>query len=220
MSAPLIDIQAQLATELAEIDKSVAPPSGNRISLKGKVFTFPDSKTTPGPINVVILNWLNINSYYKGAYNSQKVEAPSCFALSKNIPDMKPSGNCADPQNDACEGCPFNAWGSAPDGGRGKACKNQVRIAIVPPDAKADTPPYTIDLAPSSTSGFTNFVNKVKGQFGMMPLQVQVTVGFDQGADYPRLTFTDPEPLPEETIEKMFGLRQASQPLLEKEPGT
>ena len=88
------------------------------------------------------------------------------------------------------------------------------------PDAEPDTPPYTIDLAPTSTSGFTNFVNKVKGQFGMLPLQVQVTVGFDQSADYPKLTFTNPEPLPEDIIEKMFGFRQASQSLLDKEPGT
>ena len=220
MSIQTIELQAQLAAELNNVDKSVAPPSGNRISLKGKSFSFPDSKTSPGPINAVILNWVNINAYYERAYDPKKVEAPSCFALSKNITDLKPSDNCADPQHESCEGCPFNAWGSAPGGGRGKACKNQVRIAMVTPDTKADIPPYTIDLAPTSTSGFTNFVNKVKGQFGMLPLQVQVTVGFDQATDYPKLTFTNPEPLPEDIIEKMFGFRQASQSLLDKEPGT
>jgi hypothetical protein len=214
------DIQTQLATELAELDQKIAPPSGHRISLKGKLFTFPDGKTSPGPITAVILDWRNVNVYYQSAYNPQKIEAPTCFALSRQIPDLAPSESCADPQGNKCEGCQWNAWGSATGGGRRKQCKNGIRIAIVPPDAMPDTPPCTIDLAPSSTSGFTNFVNNVKGQLGMLPLQVQATVAFDQSADYPKLTFANPEPLPEELIEKMFRFRQASQPLLDKEPGT
>jgi hypothetical protein len=91
MSTQMIDIQAQLATELKELkelDKKVAPPSGHRISLKGKLFTFPGGNASPGPITAVILDWRSINAYYPGAYNSQKIEAPSCFALAKNIPDL------------------------------------------------------------------------------------------------------------------------------------
>ena len=114
----------------------------------------------------------------------------------------------------------MDEWGSAPGGGRGKACKNQIRIAIVPPDAKPDTPPWTIDLAPSSTAAFTDFVNSVKGQLDMLPLQVQVTVDFDQNMDYPKLTFVDSEPLPSELVSMLFETRKAAQPLLDKEPGT
>jgi hypothetical protein len=219
MSTQMIELQAQLANELAELSKTVAPPSGHRISLKGKTFTFPDGKTSPGPITAVVLDWRNINAYYKGAYNAQKIEAPSCFAVAKKIEDLMPSEKCADPQSQECEGCQWNEWGTAPGGGRGKACKNQIRIAIVPPDAKADTPPWTIDVSPSATGGFVNFVNAVGG-LGKLPLQMQVTVNFDQNADYPKLTFADPEPLPDEMIEMMFNLRKASQFSLEKEPGT
>ena len=219
MSTPMIDIQTQLATELAELGQTVAPPSGHRISLKGKTFTFPDGKTSPGPINAVILDRRNINAYYPGAYNPQKLEAPSCFALAKKRDELTPSDNCSDPQSKGCEGCQWNEWGSAPGGGRGKACKNQIRIAIVPPDAQPDTSPWTIDLAPSSTAAFTNFVNSVKGQLGILPLLVQVTVDFDPNADYPKIAFTKPEPLPEDRLEMMFEFRQATRPLLEKEPG-
>ena len=220
MSIPMIDIQAQLATGLAELEKRLAPPSGNRISLKGKTFTFPDGKTSPGPINVVILEWRHVNQFFQGAYNPQKVVAPSCFALHKNISDLKPSDNCTDPQSKECEGCQKNVWGSAPGGGRARACKNTIRVAIVPPDAKDDTVPCTSDIAPTSTTAFNSLVYAIKDGMGMLPLQVQITVAFDQSADYPRLTFSDPEPLPEELIEKMFGFRKASQPLLDKEPGT
>ena len=220
MSTAILDIKAQLAAELKELDKTVAPPSGHRISLKGKTFTFPDGKTSPGPITAVILDWISINAYYKGAYNPQKIDAPSCFAMAKLIDDLKPSTNCADPQHEKCEDCQWNEWGSAPGGGRGKACKNQIRIAIVPPDAKPDTPPWTIDLAPSSTAAFTDFVNSVKWQLDMLPLQVQVTVDFDQNMDYPKLTFVDSEPLPSELVSMLFETRKAAQPLLDKEPGT
>jgi hypothetical protein len=218
MSTPMTKLQTQLAAELAELDKKVAPPSGHRISLKARQFTFPDRTTSPGPINAVILDWRSINAYYPGAYNSQKIEAPVCFAVAKNIGDLRPSNNCADPQHTECEECAFNQWNSAPGGGR--ACKNTIRVAVVPPDAKDDTVPWTIDIAPTSMTAFSNMVYAIKDGMGMLPLQVQVTVGFDQGADYPKLTFANPEPLPEELIEKMFGFRQASQPLLDKEPGT
>jgi hypothetical protein len=220
MSTQLVDIKAQLAAELATLNKTVAPPSGHRISLKGKTFTFPDGKTSPGPIAAVILDWRTINAYYKGAYNPQKVEAPSCFAISKDRDDLKPSPNCSDPQSEQCEGCAWNEWGSAPGGGRGKACKNQIRIAVVPPDAKPDTPPWTIDLAPSSTGAFTNMVNNVKGQLGMLPLQVQVSIDFDANESYPKLTFADPEPLPEALVGMMFEIRKGAAPLLDKEPGS
>jgi len=220
MSTAIVDIKAQLAAELKELDKTVAPPSGHRISLKGKTFTFPDGKTSPGPITAVVLDWRSINAYYKGAYNSQKIEAPNCFALAKLRDDLKPSENCSDPQDKECEDCQWNEWGSAPGGGRGKACKNQIRIAIVPPDAMPNTPPWTIDLAPSSTAAFTNFVNSVAGPLCMLPIQVQVTVDFDQNTDYPKLTFADPEPMPDEFVGMLLELRQAAQPLLDKEPGT
>jgi hypothetical protein len=218
MSTPMTKLQTQLAAELAELDKKVAPPSGHRISLKSKVFSMPDGKTSPGPINAVILDWRSINVFYPGTYNAQKIEPPVCFAVAKNIGKLKPNPNCQDPQHPECEECTYNQWGSAPGGGR--ACKNTIRVAVVPPDAKDDTVPWTIDIAPTSMTAFSNMVYAIKDGMGMLPLQVQVTVGFDQGADYPKLTFANPEPLPEELIEKMFGFRQASQPLLDKEPGT
>ena len=219
MSTEMVDLKAQLANEFAQLGKTVAPPTGHRISLKGKTFTFPDGKTSPGPITAVILDWISINAYYKGAYNPQKVEAPACFAIAKLIDDLKPSENCADPQHEQCEGCQWNEWGSAPGGGRGKACKNQIRIVIVPLDARTDTPPWTIDLAPSSVSAFTNFVNTVGGA-DLLPIQTQVTIDFDPNESYPKLTFADPAPLPDELVVRMFELRKGVAPLLEKEPGT
>ena len=218
MSTELVDIQAQIAAELANLDKTLAPPGGHKVSLKGKTFTFPDGKTSPGPISCVILDYRNVNKYYKGAYNPKQLESPTCFAQSKEIAGMAPSVNADDPQSKGCDECPWNEWGSAPGGGRGKACKNQVRIAVVPPDASADTPPWTIELAPSSVSAFTGFTNAVGNGLGLLPMQVQVALDFDQNESYPKVTFGDVEPLPEDKIALMFQLREAAQLLLDAEP--
>jgi hypothetical protein len=78
--------------------------------------------------------------------------------------------------------------------------------------------PWTIDVAPSSTTAFNNMVYAIKDGMGMLPLQVQLTLDFDANADYPKLTFANPEALPDELVGLMFDLRKASQPLLDKEP--
>jgi hypothetical protein len=65
---------------------------------------------------------------------------PTCFAFHKD-PETKdemaphPSvfkEDCFTPQHDGeCKDCPMNEWGSA-DKGRGKACSNRRRLAIIP----------------------------------------------------------------------------------------
>jgi len=220
MGTEMVDIKAQLAAELQNLDKTVAAPSGHRISLKGKVFTFPDGKVSPGPIDAVVLDWRNVNQYYPGVYNANKLESPSCFALSKEIEGMAPDATCGDPQFKNCAECPMNDWGSAPGGGRGKACKNGVRIAIVPPDANKDTPVYTIDLGPTSLTAFNNMTNALSSQLGILPLQAKVQLDFDPNQSYPKIGFSELVPLDDDLIPTMFELRNAGQVLLDKLPGS
>lgn len=218
MSTELIDIQKQIQNELAELGNTISAPSGHRISLKGKAFTFPDGKVTNGLIQAVILDWRSINLYYRGVYNPSKIEAPVCFAIAKKRDDLKPSPNCEDPQAESCgeNNCQWDKWGSAPGGGKGKACKNTYRLAVVPVDATTDTPIWTIDLAPSSTGNFTNFVNNLKAAKSALPFQVVTTLDFDSSADFPKVTFADPQP--HDNLAVMYDLRNAAQALLDKEP--
>lgn len=43
---------------------------------------------------------------------------------------MGPHKDCASSQHEQCEGCEHNEWGSA-DKGRGKACKNRRKLALI-----------------------------------------------------------------------------------------
>lgn len=140
----MIDIKTQLAAKLAELEKKLAPPSGHHISLKGRIFTFSDGKTSPGPINAVILDWRHVNQFFKGVYNPQKVEGPSCFALSKELSGMKPSQNCADPQSQECYSCAFLNGDRHQVEAAARRAKRVFASPCVPPDATKDTPPRSI----------------------------------------------------------------------------
>ena len=57
----------------------------------------------------------------------------------------------------ACATCPMNAYGSARDGGRGKACKNMRDIYLL---RSGEYMPIQIALPPTSLMPYTRFVNE------------------------------------------------------------
>lgn len=81
MSTAIAAYREQLRKELAGLSKRVAPPSGNRISLKGKVFTLPDGSSNKGPFAAVILDWRCVNRYYEGVYNPQSPKPPRLLGI-------------------------------------------------------------------------------------------------------------------------------------------
>jgi hypothetical protein len=81
--------------------------------------------------------------YYSKPFSPGSVESPECFGFSKaasiESPTMSPM--VAHPKAtkivkaDGCAGCPMDAWGSDIQGGKGKACKEVRRLALLPLDA-------------------------------------------------------------------------------------
>jgi len=209
----LADLQKEIRAELEAASRTIDPPSNFKISTKGKVFTLPDGTSSRGPLEAVILDYRTVHNYYKGAYNPQAPEAPSCFAISKEVEGMKPSVNAADPAHENCAECPFNQWKSAPTG-KGKACKNIRRLALVPVGANSDTRPMIIDVSPTALKYFDGFVTKLT-KLGMIPAQVVAKVDFTD-SDFPQLTFEVGEAHGKDEL--MWTLRSDAQELLDKEP--
>jgi hypothetical protein len=48
---------------------------------------------------------------------------------------MAPASASPAVQHATCEGCPKNEWGSAPNGGKGKACRETRRLLLIPADS-------------------------------------------------------------------------------------
>lgn len=126
---------ADAAVKAAAVEK----PTGSfrSISTRGGILTVDDTPIKGNELRCVVLMAMHENQFYEGAYDPSNVSIPTCYAFGEPGGDgegMSPHAECASPQNDTCEGCPLNEMGSA-DTGRGKACKNIRRLALVTEDA-------------------------------------------------------------------------------------
>jgi hypothetical protein len=110
------------------------------IGMKGKNWTLrhegeeypfvrPDDGTPSPFLDCVILamNPHISKLYYSGAYNEDATGAPICAS----VDGIKPDAGVAEPQSKSCGICPHNVWGSALNGGRGKACQDHRKLAIL-----------------------------------------------------------------------------------------
>lgn len=210
----VVDIQAMLKAQAAAMSERTAPASGNYIRVtQDKQFMLPDGTKTPGPLELVIVDFSSKNSFYEGAYDPKAITPPACFAIGPNPLKMVPSDNAPLKQAVSCQGCPMNEFGSA---GTGKACKNSRVLAVLPPDADADTPLWLLATSPTANKGFDGFVNSVARVFQTPPIGVVATVGFDTNETYAKLVFSDPKP--NENIAAHFSRQEEAREMLAVEP--
>lgn len=193
----LVQYEEQLKRELAQLKDNVEAPSSNRISTKGKVFTLPDGRKSPGPLVAIVLDFIGINQWWQGVYNAN-VRAPAdCFAIDRVLKNLAPPVQVAGqpkivvpskPQAARCEICPKNQWGTGVNG-TGKACKNQRRLLIVAPDFDDKTQPMTLQVSPTGIKHWDKYVRDVASDHGAMPVQMITSISFDPNQSYPTLLF-------------------------------
>lgn len=183
----LESVQKRIADRLAKINETTQQVSGQNISTKGKVFRLPDGKTSPGPLNCIIVDYVNKNMYYKEAYVEGEFTEPDCFAVGREIKNMLPSATVEDPQNEICDTCDHNQFGSK---GRGKACANNVLLAVLPEDFTEDSELYTLKVSATGLKHWTKYVRDLSNA-GVDPIQVTTSISMDEGLAYPSLRFKD-----------------------------
>ncbi len=209
-----VDIQEQIRKELAESKNHVGALPANKIQLRDKKFTLPDGQSSNGPLECIILDYVWDMIYYKGVYNSNNPQKPVCFALGRETPEsgnLKPHESVESPQHSDCKDCPMNEWGSSPVG-KGKACKNQRRLIVVPPNFDGSTDPMTIYVSPAGLKNFDKYVSRLRNEHGLLPVQVITEIAFDTDKSYPLLTF---KMLDTHTnVNEAWALKEASQEIL------
>lgn len=212
----LMSIEAELKRELAAIGGTVDAPSSNKISTKGKVFTLPDGKSGAGPLNLIILDSIVFNQYFQGAYDPKQKAPPKCWALGRIVKEMKPSAQVPKAEGTDCESCPRAQWGTGANG-KGKACKNQRRLLVLPPNFTAADEPSTLYVSPTGLKGWNKYVDKDLAQgMGLLPVQVITEITFDPNQSYPTLTFKYLEK--HGRIAEAMAIRAKYQDILFKEP--
>lgn len=209
----VVSIQETLRKQAAEMNDRVAPASGISVSIKNGEFRFPDGRKTSDPIEVVVVDFAAMNSFYEGKFDANNITPPACFAVGTNPLKLVPSDAAPVRQADACTGCPMNEFGSD---GKGKACKNTRVLIVMPPDADADTPLWKMSVPPTSTKNWDNYVRQVSSNFQMPPVSVVTTISFDDKFEYPVLNFGNP--VPNENLDVHFARQDEAKELALAEP--
>ena len=123
---------------------------GDFLSTQGGVLTF-DGEALPGnQMIVVILDVVKERTFYAEKYDpsAEHSKPPVCYAFSRLTepedemaphPSMQADLTYFQPQNDICLTCPNNEWGSS-DTGKGKACSERRRMALLPAGFYAKKP--------------------------------------------------------------------------------
>lgn len=212
-NSSIVSIKDQLAAQAAAMSGRTAPPSGSGIKLGAGKMTLPNGTVTPGPIDVVIVDFVATNNYYPGAFDRDNIVPPVCFAIGTDPKELAPSANSPEPQAKTCAECPMNQFGSK---GKRKACNNERKLAVLPPDADADTPMWTLKVATMGVKSFDSHVNAVVRTFQTPPVGVITSIGLDESVDYPKLTFGNPQP--NEALAEHFARQKEAQDMLATEP--
>jgi hypothetical protein len=107
-------------------------PDEKFISFKSGVMTFNDQAAPGNKLQVVVVGSAFENAYFPGRYDPNKVKSPDCYAIALREEDLAPNvDDVTTAQAESCDDCPLNEWESDPAGGKGKACKNVRRLAVI-----------------------------------------------------------------------------------------
>lgn len=169
---------------------------GQFFSLKSGILCWQDAPLPNNQMAVVILDSVLENVFYEGKYDPDTPQGPVCFAFGREEKTLAPhqividAGNQQCGTSGLCEGCDMNEWGSA-DVGRGKACRNTRRLALIPAgtfnqagkfELIEDTEHFEstaigfMKLPVMSVKGYASFVKQVAGALRRPPFGIVTKV--------------------------------------------
>lgn len=211
----IADIEKMYEKKAETVLDSVTMATDN-ISMAGRKFTTPDGQTGPGPLRLIILDYVNANFLYP-PYRPNQINRPICWAFGNvkhkdlvpesNVPEAKKCGSsCAEVPNwqkltedeknimVSEQGvCPWAQWGSDKAYHKGKECKASILAAVTLPNPTPDSPVYLLRINRSSLKNFYGFVIQAKNVTGKHFARVTVDVGFDPDKDFNVLKFSNIE---------------------------
>lgn len=135
----LVDISKKWEAQAVKAVAEVPASGGTFLSTKGGILTFGEEAMPGNQVCVIILDAILENTAYEGRYDPDNKAPPICYAFGRldEQKDMAPDPSMEKfpeyfvPQAESCAVCPLNEYGSA-DTGRGKACQNRARLALLP----------------------------------------------------------------------------------------
>lgn len=106
--------------------------AGQMFSTRGGVLTFGGQQVPNNRMQVIIVGSMYERTYYSKPWSPDQPTSPDCYAFSFDGVGTKPHPEVSNPVSAECNGCKFDEFGSDPIRGKGKACKEQRRLALMP----------------------------------------------------------------------------------------
>jgi hypothetical protein len=140
-------------------------------------------------VEVVLLNASRqlAKSYYDKPFASaDSGEAPLCWSLDS----IRPDPSVAFKQNDLCQTCKKNEFGSSPSGRGGKACQDSRRVIITTKSdlEKGNGAMLVLRVPQQSLKNLKNHTEAL-AEAGWEPCEVVTRMSFDRTTEYPKLQF-------------------------------
>ena len=219
---------AQLAQEAA--DQEANTGGGQFFSTRGGILAFAGAPIPNNEMVVIVLDSILVNAFYPGDFDPDAPQSPTCYAFGRNDKTMKPHADSEEPVSEECEGCPNNEFGSASKG-RGKACKNGRRIALLPAgniDRNGEFEAYEdegefakgqvgfLNLAPTSINSYGAYVKQINAALKKPPLSVFTKVSLvpDPKAQF-KVVFENLGPVSEDLVPVLLARFREVRPALE-----
>lgn len=186
----VVSVADRIKAKIQAVAERTAPAGGNFIKLtKAKQFKLPDGEEREGPLSVVVLDFISVNSYFDRPYRDGEITPPACFAMGDNPKALVPHKTAPAPQAKACDGCPNNEFGSK---GAGKACQNQRLLAVKAPGDDPAAPIYLIKVSPTGLKNWDAYIQLIKNRFNTAEFGVITEIYFDETKEYQSLKFGNP----------------------------
>ena len=196
---------------------------GQYFSIAGGILSFNDQPMPDNQMAVVVVDAVLENAYYDQPYDPKgDAVPPSCYALARDEADLAPHERVVKAktaEHDVCKGCPQNEYGTARVG-RGKACKNTRRLALLPagrflkdgtfepiedPDHYAGAPLGILRIPVTSIVPYANWVRQVEQVMHRPPLGVFCKVACIKDPERQvALTFETLAKVPDELLGALF----------------
>jgi hypothetical protein len=159
------DIIAKLQQHTEEERERIGNSGGGdtiTVNNKKNLFIMPNEQEVE-EFEALIVDFAYRNEYYIGAYNPKVITPPACFAIAPSSAQLIPSASSPVRHNETdCATCQQNQFGTHPNGG-GKACKNTVIIAVLPPeeDVVSSHDIWILKTSPTAIRPFNKYATKV-----------------------------------------------------------
>lgn len=129
----LVNWEEKFAGLAKDSMKGIDIPTAKWLSIKSGVLTYGGAEVPDNELRCIIVGYTYENQFYVGRFDPSNPSSPVCYAfgLDSKHKDLEIHPDVAEPQSDSCATCPYNEYESDPAGGKGKACKNVLRLALI-----------------------------------------------------------------------------------------